>query len=340
MKTKNITHRKRLIEIDILTGIAIVLVVLGHLASSNAVPLRVGNSIYFFIKSNIYLFHMPLFMFLSGSIFYYTYNKIKSTGQYLHYIKKKSIRLLPGLFLFGSIMIFAKIFLLHKGQISYSFFYDITKNYFQLLFAPMSSMSRSLWYIYVLMEYYIVFPLLLIVLGRRKYLLIAIGLFLYAISTSSHILAYREFTEYFIFFSLGILFIAHYDITVVFFKKFYMIFIILFIFSFFSSFIFDRHYSMLFVGFFSIPAFYSLVLKYFYYSDNIFGKIGKYTFSIYLMNTLVVGTVEVILLKYMKLNDENFTYIFPIIFILGVLIPILIRKYIFSNIPILDKITR
>ena len=62
---------QRDITIDFLKGIAIFLVVLGHLFP---VPP---------VSNFIYSFHMPLFMFLSGCTFFYSFSHSNSAFQYL-----------------------------------------------------------------------------------------------------------------------------------------------------------------------------------------------------------------------------------------------------------------
>ncbi|MBO5721458.1 MAG: acyltransferase family protein, partial [Bacteroidales bacterium] len=72
-------------EINILKGIAIILVVFGH------IELLYAFNAYGFIRNFIYTFHMPLFMSISG----YLYAKHHNTSNnYLSFIKGKAKRLL------------------------------------------------------------------------------------------------------------------------------------------------------------------------------------------------------------------------------------------------------
>jgi hypothetical protein len=68
-------------------------------------------------------------------------------------------------------------------------------------------------------------------------------------------------------------------------------------------------------------------------------KIGKYVFVIYLFNTIVIGVVKGIGLKFVSWDNQNFLVYFPILFLSGVLVPILLKKYLFPSIPILDRAT-
>ena len=62
MNNQNKVH---LYDVKRLTGVAILLVVMGHLATGNAVYTQ-GSEWYKFFNFLINSFHMPLFMFLSG----------------------------------------------------------------------------------------------------------------------------------------------------------------------------------------------------------------------------------------------------------------------------------
>lgn len=82
-------------KIDILRGIAILLVVLGHYIQVIYSPLAFDDNLLFRI---IYSFHMPLFIFISGWL---SYGKENQTSSSLS--KKALARILPFYFwsLFG-----------------------------------------------------------------------------------------------------------------------------------------------------------------------------------------------------------------------------------------------
>lgn len=63
--------------LDILKGIAIILVVVGHCIQYGSGHNYMTNSLYFsdFVFKLIYSFHMPLFMLISGYLFYYSVKK-------------------------------------------------------------------------------------------------------------------------------------------------------------------------------------------------------------------------------------------------------------------------
>ena len=85
----NVAHDSRLLTIDVARGIGILLVVLGH----NTVFRESGHGLY----EAIYLFHMPLFFFVSGVTF-----RLTSPGEAL---KKRARALLVPYFMMGAIAV-------------------------------------------------------------------------------------------------------------------------------------------------------------------------------------------------------------------------------------------
>ena len=143
-------------DINVAKGFTIFLVVFGHIAAPDVKPMLVGNDLYFILKKIIYSFHMPFFMFLSGMIFYFTYKPLKNHKEYFNYVVKKTKRLLPPFIIFGSIIFFGKLVFLQVSHVENFSSPNIMEAYLKLFFKSISSFAGSLWYIYVLLEYYFV----------------------------------------------------------------------------------------------------------------------------------------------------------------------------------------
>lgn len=94
----NEIKKKRVTYIDVARGIAILMVIFGHLS----VP---------FISSWIYSFHIPLFFFLSGMVF-----RIKKEENFISFIKRKIKSIVIPYFALGIViwLFFSIIFLLDK----------------------------------------------------------------------------------------------------------------------------------------------------------------------------------------------------------------------------------
>ncbi|WNR43507.1 acyltransferase family protein [Paenibacillus roseipurpureus] len=78
-----LTKKKRNLELDALKGLAILLVIIGHAIQYNISDFKTNPFFNF-----IYSFHMPLFIFISGIISYFTVS-IESIGDSLNVLAKK-----------------------------------------------------------------------------------------------------------------------------------------------------------------------------------------------------------------------------------------------------------
>ena len=87
---------KRIPYIDALKGLAILCVVLGHVANGQLMD-PFTQTAYFFVYNIIHTFHMVLFVLLSGEVFYHAYCKETSKGAVSEwFLRKRSIHRLAG----------------------------------------------------------------------------------------------------------------------------------------------------------------------------------------------------------------------------------------------------
>ena len=76
------------------------------------------------------------------------------------------------------------------------------------------------------------------------------------------------------------------------------------------------------------------------YSDSkMLLNLNFYAFVIYLFNVPFIGVSKAILLKFMPWDAIHFLIFLPVLFACGLLGPIFLKKYIFSKVPFLDKLT-
>lgn len=94
-------EKKHFIEFDYIKGIAILLVVMGHVIQHNNLQGGVYNPVYEFINS----FHMPLFFIVSGSLTALRTNTLNGTIlEFIKYNQKKIISLIIPFLIWGIII--------------------------------------------------------------------------------------------------------------------------------------------------------------------------------------------------------------------------------------------
>lgn len=160
----------RLPDIERAKGLAILLVVFGHVVARQP-PLY--NEWYTVSKLTVYSFHMAFFMFLSGIVFFLNTTPVLGFQEYALSVRKRFLRLMPSYLLFAVLVFFGK-------WATQSFIHvDHPVNGFSglidILLFPMQSVSAFLWYIYVLFLYSIAGLALLTFSKGKIWPLVAVG---------------------------------------------------------------------------------------------------------------------------------------------------------------------
>lgn len=192
-KTGN--DKQRLVSIDMMIGLAMTLVVLGHSS--------VGSEPYWYshgLHNWIYSFHMELFLFLSAFLIRYTYKEIKSPLEYANYIWRKIKKFFVWFIVVG--MTAALLACLFKG-VPFSGGY-VWQSLRTLLLSPRLSETSFLWYIYILFGYYLISPLFFRLPQWGRVLTCVATLFLPMLPQSQFLAAY-DFCQYSFFYCLGVL---------------------------------------------------------------------------------------------------------------------------------------
>lgn len=149
--------RERLAIVDILTLMATILVVMGHHKF-----LRPTIGWYPLYDSIIYSFHMGFFMAVSGFLVKYTF---PLDCQWSKYVNKKIKKFIPAYFAVG----------LLAALISFKSFSGFVNDILMLLVNPDKGPIQIIWYIYVLLMYYCLAPLVFRLSTKQRWLLLAIS---------------------------------------------------------------------------------------------------------------------------------------------------------------------
>lgn len=328
------TNKSRIFEIDRAKGLAILLVVVGHIEGRT--PLA-GNDWYGVLKEWIYLFHMPFFMFLSGFVMEYTYRTIATASEYYQFIRGKFIRLMPAFFAVSILIVTGKTIASHLMHVD-NVPEGIWSGLLDILIRPAYSSASALWYIYVVFIFYLMLPILKRIGGEHAWPFIVIGAIAYiAHSDITSLFALNRVAEYALFLAIGIMTARNYPTFIRNLDKFGWIALVLFIALSFTHFLLP--YPKLILGLVSIQALIFLLRLPVFNHSAVLLTWGKYVFAIYLFNTLFIGLVKGIGLKFVPWDGLNFMVYFPLLVASGILLPLAFKKWVLAKWPPLDRMT-
>lgn len=330
------TRSSRLTEIDRAKGLAIFLVVLGHL---HAGKYPRDNLWFEYLIDGIYSFHMPFFMYLSGFVMLYTFKPFSATSEYFEYALSRFMRLAPGFFCFAIIILAGKILasqVIHVDNQPEG----IVQGLLSIIITPGLSAAKGLWFVYVLLEFYLVVPLLLFIFGGRAIGVVVTGLLLHFLPSTPMFMLNGAF-EYLVYFGIGATVAQYYTTIGTWLDRHRLILLGLFIVSLlllkFYPFAFPI--KKLIIGCLSIPALHSLVRMAPFSNSQILLGWGLISYAIYLMNTIAIGFTKGVLLRFVSWDGTNFLLVAPILLLAGLYGPIVAKRYIFPYLKPLDRIT-
>jgi len=149
--------KERLVIVDILTLMATILVVMGHHKF-----MRDSYSWYPVYDKIIYSFHMGFFMTISGFLVKYTF---PSDCQWGKYVVKKVKKFVPAYLAVG----------LFAALVSFKSFSGFANDILMLLVNPTEGPIQIIWYIYVLLMYYCLAPLVFRLSTKQRWWLLLIS---------------------------------------------------------------------------------------------------------------------------------------------------------------------
>ncbi len=328
-KSEKITAKsgERQIAVDRAKGLGIALVVWGHLATA-ATP---GLPTWFYISvTAIYSFHMPLFMYLSGFVFFLSNSDKRFWDTPALYVWKRFDRLMIPCVIFAIVVILGKYFLMTNNPFgSINYFSDaIGSEFLQTLENTPGNPVLSIWYLIVLFIYSLITPFLTQFVPKAIYLLCFIGLVLWLFNFTEKYYIER-IAQYFIFFAVGGLIAIHKDRILPLLSAYYIPAFI--VFASLCYLTLGNDLALLIVGLASLPAFHGLFLQAFWRKDKLFLFLGKNSMAIYLINTIVIGLGQILYTRYFPYTEGWFFVYSPILFLFGLLVPIAVRYALSIN---------
>lgn len=318
--------RRRLLDIERAKGLAIILVIIGHLISEEFPK---DNDWYLHLNLIIYKFHMAFFMYLTGFLMFYTYPGMRGFKDYVIYVKRKFVRLMPAFFLAALATTVGKMVIGAFAQLErpVSGLSEVAK---ATVFPP-----GYLWYIYVIFIYYLIIPILLKLFKQSLETLLVFAFAIHFMPRSPYF-AQSQVFEFMFYFLLGAYAVRHRDSYFELIDRYVYLFMAVFVSCVLLYFVVDI--PKLVFGVVSLPALHSLLRLRVCERMGLLERVGKYAFPIYLMNCMVTGFMIVVIQKYWSWDGKNFLVVAPVLFVSGLLLPIAVHKVFISKTPVLKTI--
>ena len=312
-------QKKKINWLLILQGWTMLWVVIGHafLGSPGEGPVWENYLTYF-----AYSFHMPLFMLVSGWLFYCTRLKADMTGgknwSYAAIVKDKSMRLLlPGVVFSILAFVLKTIF---PGEMVRQTDLGLQGVLHSFLY-PVDNPFQEIWFIVTLFCFFLMTPLWRFVLNKRIFIIIAFVIFLTLqfFHPKTTFLAIDRVCTYALWFFLG-LFMAKTDIVEIFIKWKPWIALVAGI----IIYVVGIYGMSLFRNIGGITISFSLAILLDQHVPQIFSSFRDYTYQIFLMGIFAQIFIK-ILYRHLPIL---YIVAYCLCIIVGVLVPVLVSKLI------------
>ncbi len=326
-------------DIDAAKGMAILFVVFGHLVA-RADPRHVGW--YEPLRQAVYAFHMPFFLYLSGLVAAESGMLLTPRRKWSRVLAARAKRLLLPFFGLGGIIVGGKLTLEQVMSVDNAPA-SLLSGFADLLWHTAASPALSIWYLFVLFVVSLAGMVALDGRTTRLPWLIAAALALYATPLPAFAYADRV-GSYAIFFLLGAAagfaggrWLACID-------RVWRPALAALLAALCAIILFGRHWPeapvMLLIGTLSFPALHGFLRA---LPDTppkaILLFLGRYSFMIYLFNTLFIGLAKGTLLRVLPWDGANFYAFAAMLMAAGVLGPVALKRCVFARSPVLDRLT-
>lgn len=314
--------RAWLTDIEQLKGFAIILVVWGHVYDQNFPQWALD------LRTFIYEFHMPLFMYLSGYVFVYC-NAHVLQNKFISFVSLRAKRLLLPFLIMAAVVILAKLatqpfISVHKPIDS------IFQSTLHILIGTEKSPVLFIWYLFVLFVFSVGTALLVSKKGMKISTLFCVSSFihflhvvLFYFNITLDFLYFNRILMYYVFFMTGCWACLNKNTWLRFIDRFWIPMIIIFLVIGYSM--LKTEWRYLVAGSVGSIALHGLIRNGQESRWAVFEYFGRHAFAIYLMNMLFVGGVQGLLGKFIP--TEN--YALPVIAtatVFGLFGPILIKE--------------
>jgi fucose 4-O-acetylase-like acetyltransferase len=332
----NKLQRARRPDLDMAKGLAILLVVFGHLVA-RADP--AGVEWYEPLRRAVYAFHMPFFLYLSGMVAVFSGGVYAPLSALPRLARARAKRLLLPFFGLGGLIVAGKLVAARV------MFVDnqpagLAAGLGSLVWHTADSPALSIWYLFVLFVFSLAAPLVVRGEKRRLPWLIGLALLLYALPLPAYIYL-DHLGRYAIFFALGALAASYDEGWTRFIGRYWRLCLALLAASLVAIAVFGAAWpvalTLLPVGALSMPALHGLVR--FLGASPSLSFLGRYSFMIYLFNTLFIGLAKGLMLQLSSWDGAHFLPFAMALMLAGTMGPVGLKRYAFKRVKWLDKMT-
>lgn len=329
--------RERRLDLDRAKGLAILLVVFGHIVARQAPP---GVEWYEPLRFAVYRFHMPLFFYLSGSVAVLSGALAVPPARWFGLLGKRAERLLLPFFAVGLLILLGK---LAAGQVTSTVDNapaGLASGLHHLFWDTAASPATSIWYLLVLfLATLVAVPLLRLGLGGGG--LVLLGLALQAVEVPA-VLYLDRFASHFLFFAAGIWVAQHQGRLLPLFTGWLGLWLGLFLAALalaLAGLLPERH-SMLVCGLLALPALHGLARVPPVARLGWPLWFGRYSMVIYLFNTIAIGVAKAVLVALgVGWTAAGFWLHAPVLLAAGLLLPVAFKHLVLARLPALDRLS-
>jgi fucose 4-O-acetylase-like acetyltransferase len=329
--------RERRLDLDRAKGIAILLVVFGHIVARQQPE---GLGWYEPLRFAVYRFHMPLFFYLSGTVAMLSGVLATPPARWAGLLEKRAMRLLLPFFAVGLLILLGK---LAAAQVTATV--DNAPDGFgdglrHLFWDTAASPATSIWYLLVLfLATLVAVPAMRCGLGTS--FLVGLGLVLQFLPVPA-VLYLDRFASHFIFFAMGLWVAQRQDWLLPAFTRQIGLWCGLFLASLAlaEAGILPEAWSLLVCGLLALPAVHALVRAAPINRLRWPLWFGRYSMVIYLFNTIAIGLAKAVLVALgVGWTVAGFWLHAPVLMAAGILLPVLFKQLVLVRLPAVDRLT-
>jgi uncharacterized membrane protein YcfT len=328
--------RARRLDLDRAKGIAILLVVLGHIVAAYPPP---GVDWYEPFRYAVYRFHMPFFLYLSGTVVVLTGLHRASPAGWPRILRGRAVRLLLPFFGLGLLILLAKLAAMQFVHVD-NRPEGLWGGLRDLFWTTGHSPALTVWYLLVLfLSTVLALPLLRLGLGTAG--LVLVGLVLQTVELPQ--IAYLDrLAGHFVFFAAGAWTAERQDRLLPLFERLQPLWWAAFAagiaFALFGP--MNAEQSRLLCGLLCIPALHGLIRLPPVATWRWPLFLGRYAMAIYLFNTLAIGATKALLILVgIGWTEGAFPIHVAALTAAGLALPILVKALFLRRIPALDRLT-